>query len=62
MTNVPWQAKGGKFNRQVFRATRPEQVVSVDQMESTQPGFFGQLKGKLTMQHYKAATVFVDHF
>ncbi len=33
-----------------------------DQMESTQPGFVGQLKGKLTKQRYKAATVFVDHF
>ncbi|KAL7477469.1 hypothetical protein ACHAW6_003275 [Cyclotella cf. meneghiniana] len=28
----------------------------------TQPGFVAQLKGKLTIQCYKAATVFVDHF
>lgn len=31
-------------------------------MISTQPGFITQLKGKLTTQQYKAATVFIDHF
>ena len=62
MTKVPWQTKGSESGKQVFRATRPGQVVSVDQMESTQPGFVGQLKGRLTKQRYKAATVFVDHF
>ena len=34
----------------------------MDQTISTQPGFVAQLKGKLTTQQYKAATVFVDHF
>jgi hypothetical protein len=62
MTKVPWRTKGSESGKQVFKATRPGQVVSVDQMESTQPGFMGQLKGKLTTQRYKAATVFVDHF
>ena len=59
---VPWRTKGSESGKQVFQATRPGQVVSVDQMESMQPGFVGQLKGKLTTQRYKAATVFVDHF
>jgi hypothetical protein len=31
-------------------------------MISTQRGFVAQLKGKLTTQRYKAATVFVDYF
>jgi hypothetical protein len=62
MTKVPWRTKGNESGKQVFKATRPGQVVSVDQMESTQPGFVGQLKGRLTKQRYKAATVFVDHF
>jgi hypothetical protein len=62
MTKVPWQTKGNKSGKQVFKATRPGQVVSVDQMISTQPGFVAQLKGKLTVQCYKAATIVVDHF
>ena len=62
MTKVPWQTKGNESGKQVFKATRPGQVVSVDQMISTQTGFVTQLIGKLTVQHYKGATIFVDHF
>jgi hypothetical protein len=62
MTKVPWQTKGNKSGKQAFKATRPGQVVSVDQMISTQPDFGAQLKGKLTIQRYKASTVFVNHF
>ena len=36
--------------------------MSVDQLESTSPGFITQLKGTLTQQRYKYATVFVDQF
>ena len=43
-------------------ATKPGQCVSVDQMISTQVGFFAQLKVKLTNKSYCAATIFVDHF
>jgi hypothetical protein len=50
MTKVLWRTKGSNFNQQVFKAKRPGQVVSVDQMISTQPGFATQLKGKLTTQ------------
>ncbi len=31
-------------------------------MESSQVGFFAQLKGKLTKKQYTGATIFVDHF
>jgi hypothetical protein len=62
VTKVPWSTNGSNSSQQVFKATRPGQVVSVNQMISTQPGFVAQLKGKLTTQRYKAATVFVDHF
>jgi pyruvate/2-oxoacid:ferredoxin oxidoreductase beta subunit len=62
MTKVPWQTKSNKSGKQVFKASRPGQVVSVDQMISTQPGFVAQLKGLLTKQRYKAVTIFVDHF
>ena len=35
------------------------QVVSVNQLESTRPRFIAQLKGILTTQCYKYATIFV---
>ena len=31
-------------------------------MICTQPGFFAQLKGRLTTKRYTALTVFVDHY
>ena len=45
----------------MFKATKPGQCVSVNQMISTQVGFSAQLKGRLTKQRYRAATIFVDH-
>ena len=60
MTRVP--RKNGETTRTVFKATKPGQFVSVDQMISTQVGFYAQLKGSLTKQRYRGATVFVDHF
>ena len=59
---VPWKTKGSDTGKQVFKATKEGQVVSFDQMISTQPGFIVQLKGKLTNQCYKTATIFVNHF
>ncbi|EJK76133.1 hypothetical protein THAOC_02121 [Thalassiosira oceanica] len=53
--------RNGKYN-QIHRATKAGQCVSVDQLESTQIGFIAQMKGKLTKDHYTAATVFVDHY
>ena len=61
LTKRPWRVKGDdKSNAKV--ATRPGQVVSVDQLESNTPGVIAQLKGKLTQQRYHYATVFVDQF
>ena len=61
MTKVPWRTKS-KDNNKVYTATYPGECVSVDQLQSTQPGFIAQLKGKLTTQKYNSATIFVDHF
>jgi hypothetical protein len=61
MTKVAWRNKS-KSNNPVHQATYPGECVSIDQLESTQTGFFAQLKGKLTVKRYTAATVFVDHF
>ena len=61
LTKRPWRVKGDdKQSTKV--ATRPGQVVSVDQLEANTPGFIAQLKGKLTQQRYGYATVFVDQF
>ena len=61
MTKSPWRVKGdNKKNTKI--ATRPDQIISVDQLESNTPGLIAQLKGKLTQQRYKYTTVFVDQF
>jgi hypothetical protein len=60
MTKVPW--RNMEVTRTVFKATKPGQCVSVDQMMSTQVGFYAQLKGRLTKQRYRCATIFVDHY
>ena len=49
MTRRPWSVKGDNKNA-TKTATRPGQVVSVDQLESNSPGLIAQLKGKLTQQ------------
>ena len=61
MTKRPWRVKGENKGSSKT-ATRPGQIVSVDQLESNTPGMIAQLKGKLTQQRYKYATVFVDQF
>ena len=61
MMKRPWRVKGD--NKAMAKtSTNPGQVVSVDQLESTSLGFIAQLKGTLTQQRYKYATVFVDQF
>ncbi len=62
MTKVPWQGKEGESDHKVFVATKHGQIVSVDQMISTQVGFIAQLKGGLTKKRYTIATVFTDHY
>ena len=56
MTKRPCRVKGDNL------ATNPGQVVLVDQLESMSPGYIAQLKGTLTQQRYKYATIFVDQF
>ena len=61
MKKRPWRVKG-EDKSMARTATYPGQVVSVNQLESTSPGFIAQLKGTLTQQRYRYATVFVDQF
>jgi hypothetical protein len=62
MMKLPWQGKETKSNHKVFAVTKPGECISVDQMTSTEVGFYAQLKGKLTKKRYTCATVFVSHF
>jgi len=61
-TRRPWRNKSAKYNQtHLKKATHPGEVVSVDQLESSIPGFIRQMTGKLTRQCIVASTVFVDH-
>lgn len=61
LTKQPTRNKGEK--RTIFKATKPGECVSVDQMESpNQVGFVAQSKGILTTARYRYATIFVDHY
>jgi hypothetical protein len=57
MTKLPWRGKETKANHEVFVATKPGECVLVDQMTSTEVGFYAQLKGKLTKKRYKCTIV-----
>lgn len=57
---TPWRTKGEQNSLKT--ASKPGECVSVDQLESSTAGFYGQLKGILTNKRYKYATVFVDHY
>ena len=61
MTKRPWRVKG-EDKEATKTATKPGQIVSVNQLESNTPGLIAQLKGKLTQQRYKYASVFVDQY
>jgi hypothetical protein len=62
MTKLPWRSKESTLSHEIFVATKLGEIVSVDQMESTEVGFFTQLKGFLTKKRYRYCTVLVDHF
>jgi hypothetical protein len=62
MTKIPWRGNEGASDHTVFEGTAPGQIVSVDQMISTQMGFIAQLKGALTKKRFTADTVFTDHY
>jgi hypothetical protein len=60
ITKLPWPGNALASSHEI--SPKPGEIVSVDQMESTEVGFFAQLKGSLTKKQYRYYTVFVDHF
>ena len=59
-TKHTWCTKGPQGH--ICTATQPGQVVPVDQVESTMPGFMAQLNGLLATQRYNYTTIFVDQY
>ena len=59
-TKCPWCTKGPQGH--IRTATQPGQVVSVNQLESTTPGFVAHLKGLLMTHRHNYAMLFVDQF
>jgi hypothetical protein len=57
MTKLPWRGKESESSHEIFVAAKPGEIVSVYQMESTEVGFFMQLKGSLTKKQYRYCTV-----
>jgi hypothetical protein len=57
-----WRSKDTKDTKEqpVKVETRPGDITSIDQMNSTTPGLVAQISGVLTTKRYKCATVFVD--
>jgi hypothetical protein len=48
MTRIPWRSRETKASHKVFIVTKPGECISVNQMTSTEVGFYAQMKGKLT--------------
>ena len=61
-TRRQWRNKRRKNWSGSRKATRPGDVVSVDQLVSPTPGFISQITGRLTTKRYKYTTVYVDQF
>lgn len=61
-TKRPWRTRAPPNGRSTPIARRAGDVISVDQLESTTPGRIVQLKGFLTKDRYRYATVFVDQY
>jgi hypothetical protein len=57
LTKLPWHGKESKASHKVSVTTKPGECVLVNQIVSTQVGFFAQLKGKLTNHRYCGATI-----
>jgi hypothetical protein len=62
MTKLSRHGKESTSSQKIFVAAKLGEIVSVNQMESTEVGFFAQLKGSFTKKRYRYGTAFVDHF
>ena len=62
-TRTPWRTEPDKQKKNAGNkrsSLSPGDVVSIDQLESSTPGFIGQITGMLTKQMIVGSTIFVD--
>ena len=62
MTKHTWHDKKMPTKIKPIIISAPDDCVSIDQMESSLPGFMAQMKGQLTKHRYNYDTIFVDHY
>ena len=62
MTRRAKRTKNEKSRIKARVITGPGSCVSVDQLESRTLGFIGHMKGTPTLQRYRCATIYVDHY
>jgi transposase InsO family protein len=63
-SRTPWRGKATKDDKKKSERRsnlKPGDVVSIDQLESSVPGFLGQQTGTLTRQRIVGSSVYVDH-
>jgi hypothetical protein len=60
-TKRQWRTKAPLNAHHIPAVKRPGDVVGIDQLISSTPGFVAQMRGCLTGKRYKVTTVFVDH-
>ncbi len=58
----PWHSKGEKSLIEKHNDNAPGKCVSINQMNSAQPGLIPQMAGFLTNLRICAATIYVDHY
>jgi transposase InsO family protein len=62
-TRTPWRTKPDNSKRHAAdrrEKLSPGDIITVDQLESSTPGFIGQIAGTLTRQRIVGSTIFVD--
>jgi hypothetical protein len=62
MTKVPWRSRECKNKHTVFTVTKLGECISVNHLQLTELGFFGQANGTLTKTHCKNIMIFIDHY
>jgi hypothetical protein len=63
-SRTPWRSKPTNFRKSMHDKRlhlSPGDVVSIDQLESSTPGFIGQMTGILTKQRVVGTSTYVDH-
>ena len=62
MTRRAKRTKNEKSKIEARTITGPGSCVSVDQLESRTAGLIGHMKGNPTLQRYRCATIYIDHY